>query len=202
MRSCAGRSVMSSPKKRMRPAVGMKSPVIALNSVVLPAPLEPRTARRSPAAILMLMPDKRDQGAEVTGDAIELQRMRAGALQACCQGIVRHVHRPPPAFASGLRAARVVAADLAERQELLLRNAQRLVHLRHDLDELVVELAVGALGDFGQEDVGDRIAVLVERDLAGRASRRRGSTGPRATSCRRRTGRRRPRRARAAPPSC
>ncbi len=38
----------SSPKKRMVPEVGGKSPVMQLNSVVLPAPLEPSTARRSP----------------------------------------------------------------------------------------------------------------------------------------------------------
>ena len=43
-------AVTSSPKKRTRPAVGGKSPVIALNSVVLPAPLAPMSARRSPAA--------------------------------------------------------------------------------------------------------------------------------------------------------
>src|SRR5262245_29514517 len=50
MRWWGGRSVMSSPKKRTRPDVGGKSPVIALNRVVLPAPLAPMTARRSPAA--------------------------------------------------------------------------------------------------------------------------------------------------------
>src|SRR3954468_9090415 len=50
MRSCGGSAVMSSPKKWMLPAVGGKSPVIALNSVVLPAPLEPRIAYFSPAA--------------------------------------------------------------------------------------------------------------------------------------------------------
>ena len=50
MRSCGGSSVMSSPKKWIRPAVGGKSPVMALNSVVLPAPLEPRIAYFWPAA--------------------------------------------------------------------------------------------------------------------------------------------------------
>src|SRR4051812_15497612 len=50
MRSCGGSAVMSSPKKRIRPAVGGKSPVMALKSVVLPAPLEPRMAAFSPAA--------------------------------------------------------------------------------------------------------------------------------------------------------
>src|SRR6202049_2369068 len=48
MRSYGGKLVTSSPKKRMVPEVGGKSPVMQLNSVVFPAPLEPSTARRSP----------------------------------------------------------------------------------------------------------------------------------------------------------
>src|SRR5215475_8965203 len=43
---------MSSPKKRIVPDDGGKSPVTQLNSVVLPAPLEPNTARRSPGRIV------------------------------------------------------------------------------------------------------------------------------------------------------
>src|SRR5215470_17511334 len=54
MRSCGGKWVMSSPKKRMVPEVGRKSPVTQLNSVVLPAPLEPSTARRSPGRTVMV----------------------------------------------------------------------------------------------------------------------------------------------------
>src|SRR5262249_33977469 len=45
---------MSSPKKRMVPEEGGKSPVMQLNSVVLPAPLEPSTARRSPGRTVMV----------------------------------------------------------------------------------------------------------------------------------------------------
>src|ERR1700712_3490921 len=41
--------VMSAPSKKIFPVVGGIAPVMALNSVVLPAPLGPRTARRSPA---------------------------------------------------------------------------------------------------------------------------------------------------------
>src|ERR1700681_1008823 len=48
MRSYGGKLVTSSPKKRIVPEVGGKSPVMQLNSVVFPAPLEPSTARRSP----------------------------------------------------------------------------------------------------------------------------------------------------------
>src|SRR5215475_9512638 len=45
---------MSSPKKRIVPDEGGKSPVTQLNSVVLPAPLEPSTARRSPGRTVMV----------------------------------------------------------------------------------------------------------------------------------------------------
>src|SRR3569833_1081647 len=45
---------MSSPKKRIVPEDGRKSPVTQLNSVVLPAPLEPSTARRSPGRTVMV----------------------------------------------------------------------------------------------------------------------------------------------------
>src|ERR1700757_2794727 len=45
---------MSSPKKRMVPEETGKSPVTQLNSVVLPAPLEPSTARRSPGRTVMV----------------------------------------------------------------------------------------------------------------------------------------------------
>src|ERR1700740_198927 len=45
---------MSSPKKRIVPEEGGKSPVTQLNSVVLPAPLEPSTARRSPGRTVIV----------------------------------------------------------------------------------------------------------------------------------------------------
>src|SRR5712671_4363693 len=48
MRSKGGKLVTSSPKNRIVPEVGGKSPVMQLKSVVFPAPLEPSTARRSP----------------------------------------------------------------------------------------------------------------------------------------------------------
>ena len=70
------------------------------------------------------------------------------------------------------------------------RNAERLVDLRDHLDQLVVEGAVGRRGDLGDELVGDRVAVLVERDLAGRRLEADLARAPLAASCRRRTGRR------------
>ena len=50
----AGNGLMSSPRKRIVPEEGGKSPVMQLNSVVLPAPFEPRTARRSPGRTVMV----------------------------------------------------------------------------------------------------------------------------------------------------
>ena len=55
MRSWAGKPVMSSPKKRMVPDVTGKSPVMQLNNVVLPAPFDPSTPRRSPGRTLSVM---------------------------------------------------------------------------------------------------------------------------------------------------
>src|ERR1700738_1304494 len=48
MRSNGGKLVTSSPKNRIVPEGRGKSPVMQLKSVVFPAPLEPRPARRSP----------------------------------------------------------------------------------------------------------------------------------------------------------
>ena len=45
-----GTRVMSLPNSAMEPESGVSSPVIRLNSVVLPAPLGPMISRRSPGA--------------------------------------------------------------------------------------------------------------------------------------------------------
>ena len=45
---CGARPVMSSPSKNMRPLSGLMKPDISANSVVLPAPLGPISARRLP----------------------------------------------------------------------------------------------------------------------------------------------------------
>src|SRR3984957_17435234 len=148
MRSCTGSVVISSLKKRMRPAVGMKSPVMALNSVVLPAPLEPMTARRSLAAIFMVTPDSATSAPKC--------RATLSSSSACapdsCKRVATDTSVTGSLSSERLRAARIIAAGLAELQEFVFRNAQRLVDLRNDLDELV----------------GDGVAVLVERHFAGR----------------------------------
>ena len=44
---CGGSPVMSSPSNTMRPLVGVRTPVMQLNNVDLPAPLGPMIARIS-----------------------------------------------------------------------------------------------------------------------------------------------------------
>ena len=82
MRSCGGSSVMSSPKKWIRPEVGGKSPVMALKSVVLPAPLEPRMAYFSPAADRQRHVVDGAQGAEGARHAAQHQRIVGGERRA------------------------------------------------------------------------------------------------------------------------
>src|SRR5258708_1539884 len=165
MRWCGGRSVMSSPKNRTRPEVGGKSPVIALNKVVLPAPLAPMMARRSPAATSNEMSSIATSAAKV--------RPTPASERAC----VAPTRADGDATRSGaiivplLRALgtlRVIAPNRPKPQELVARPPQGLVDLRDHLDDAVEQRGVGARGDLGQEDVGDGVAVVVELDLAGR----------------------------------
>ena len=55
-RAGAASAVTSSPRKSTRPAVGASSPEIRWNSVVLPAPFGPMTARSSPGSTAKLTP--------------------------------------------------------------------------------------------------------------------------------------------------
>ena len=66
---------MSSPKKRIVPEVGGKSPVMQLNSVVLPAPFEPSTARRSPGRMRQRDIVQRHERAEHPRHAAQLERV-------------------------------------------------------------------------------------------------------------------------------
>src|ERR1700727_3494180 len=70
------------------------------------------------------------------------------------------------------RAIWVIAVGDAKFHEVGFRNAQRLVDGRDDLDDLIVEMPVVRLGDFGQIVVGDSLAVFVERDFACRSVKR------------------------------
>src|SRR5438445_243488 len=70
------------------------------------------------------------------------------------------------------RATWIIAVGDAKFHKVGFRNAQRLVDGRDDLDDLIVEMPIVGLCDFGQIVVGDSLAVLVERDFAGRRVKR------------------------------
>ena len=117
---------MSSPKKRTRPAVGGKSPVMALNSVVLPAPLAPSTARRSPAATEN----------ETSSIARSAPKARRHALEH--EGVSRHSQ---PCFAAGSSA---VAGAAAKCLEAIV--ASRLAYLRQSGTSRAAEAHLLELG--------------------------------------------------------
>src|ERR1700754_1309404 len=179
IRSCAGSVVTSSPKKRTRPALAGKSPVTTLNSVVLPAPLAPITARRSPAATenetssmarsapnVRVTPSSSRASPVASGvvGSSEVTRVMASYPSGPPAGGRRSGRLVPPL----LRAARHVARSEAHLVELFLGEVELLVDLGNGLDHLVVERAVSALRHLGDEGRADGLAVLVERDLAGR----------------------------------
>src|SRR5690606_28481401 len=159
-RSCTGRSVTSSPNSRTLPVVGGKSPVIALNSVVLPAPLEPRTARRSPALTVRLMSARATSAPKWR---LTASSSRAFRPAPCSRDSASDLDNAMNA----LLAARVLAPDLAVGEELLVGQPERLAHLRNDLDGLVQQVAVRTLDDLGQEHVGNGVSTFVELDHPG-----------------------------------
>src|SRR5262245_40241632 len=160
MRSCGGRVVTSSPKKRTLPLRGGKSPMMALNSVVLPAPLAPSTARRSPGRRVKLTLSRATSAPKwqltpsISGARADAPCAMRWALSDTLSCSI---------------AFRVVAANRADRHELGAVHVERLVDARDDLDNLVVEAAVRALGHFGDEVRPDRLPVLVQPDLADRS---------------------------------
>src|SRR5439155_15087576 len=70
-----------------------------------------------------------------------------------------------------------VARAEADLVEVGLAHAEALVDVRHHLDDLVVEAAVGGLGDLGDERGADGLAVLVQDHLAGRGLELQGLEG-------------------------
>src|ERR1700680_3369815 len=101
---------------------------MALNNVVLPAPLAPRMARRSPAATEKL--------------TSSMARRAPKARDTPCSSSASAEAKAAPARASltGLFALRIVAGPEAHLVEFRLGQAQALAHVGNDLDHLVVEV--------------------------------------------------------------
>src|SRR5512134_458632 len=129
---------MSSPKNWTRPAVGGKSPVMALNKVVLPAPLAPRIARRSPAGTAKLMSSiaRKAPNCRVTRSSTS-----ASPDSAAEAGCVARGSSTTEAIASqfALRAVGHVARTHLEVGRL---QSERLIDVLFLADDLVVKPAL------------------------------------------------------------
>src|SRR5262245_55011655 len=157
IRSWGGSAVTSSPKNSTRPRVAAKSPVTTLNSVVLPAPLAPITARRSLTATEN----------ETSSIAVSAPNTRVTfSSRSASPGAVPFVvttNPPQPSLSACLRTIRLVArTDL----ELGRRHAERLVHVVDLLEHAVLEIALRVLHHLGDERRADRLPVRVELHVA------------------------------------
>src|ERR1700722_9212411 len=160
----------------MRPAVGGNAPAMALNSVVLPAPLGPMMARRSPRGTVRLTPStaRSASNATTTSESVRIgsdtvtfvdtQMRNTRALRAL-KGMIK-LSRSRLSFLDPLEGPRVrrllhvgLGVVLPE-----LRDA-RIARDRH-----IPVFAIGALDHFADLDVVNRVAVGIELD--GRAERR------------------------------
>ena len=68
---------MRSPAKVMAPSSGANTPAIMLNSVVLPAPFGPITAKIAPCAHAEAHLVDREQAAEALADAVDCRAARS-----------------------------------------------------------------------------------------------------------------------------
>src|SRR5258705_9277995 len=127
----------------MRPSVGRVSPLIRLNKVVLPAPLGPMSARRSPGPTVRLTPST----ARSPPKSFE-RPLRLSAATA-------------PSITSAILAGREVAVVDGLLQEFLRLVLPELRDGRVRVDDGVPELTVLLL-DLANVDVLDRVAVGVE----------------------------------------
>src|SRR5436853_5499324 len=156
--------LMSAPRNSIVPALGGTSPEMTLNSVVLPAPFGPRTARLSPCATSRStsrtawrppnrrpIPRKRRIGSACSGSA------------ACVTRLPDHLWvlgladpRQAPLHAGGSGAPR-------GRRRRGERPAEGLVDLRDEAHRLDVQLAALVV-ELLVVDRDDALAVLVQVD--------------------------------------
>src|SRR6266446_5391867 len=127
----------------MRPSLGRVSPLIRLKSVVLPAPLGPMIARRSPGPTVRLTPSTARRPPNSLQRPL---RLSAAATR--------------PVTSAGL-ARREVAVVHGLLQEIFGLVLPELRDGRVGVDDGVPELAVPLL-DLADVDVLDRVAVGVE----------------------------------------
>ena len=170
----AGSAVTSSPNSSTVPAVGGNSPEIRLNSVVLPAPLGPRIARRSPGRTSRSTPDTAIDAAEAPADPPQAEDRR-GAVSGCrgelpssywpnetSSALPTHGGASPFSHFGLLRSGAGVSGEKKPPKVWSTSGIRRNVcDVRHAVAGLVGD-------DLLHEHVRDRLAVVVERDVAPR----------------------------------
>src|SRR5439155_3510959 len=143
----------------MRPSVGLVSPLIRLNSVVLPAPLGPMIARRSPGPTVRLTPST----ARSPPNSFE-SPLR---LSATARSVMRLGWSDGLGSASAVLARREVTVVHGLLQEILGPVLPELRDGRVGLNHGVPELAALLL-HLADVDVLDRVAIRVELHRAPR----------------------------------
>src|ERR1700688_4982450 len=176
-RRCGGSVVTSWPSTIMRPPVGGSAPAMALNSVVLPAPLGPIMARRWPRGTVRLTPStaRKASNATTTSESVQIgsdttiagrwnaapaapPRWRAqGSLMPSGSSLLDTSGSSLLDALEGSRIRRLLHVSLGVVSPEL-RNV-RIARHRH-----VPVLAVGPLDDLADLDVVDRVAVTIELD--------------------------------------
>jgi len=95
-RRCGGTGAISLPSSRMRPSSGVSKPASIRNSVVLPQPLGPSSAKNS-AADVERQPVDRPEGAEPFRHRLDAQQRHVGRLllRSGFQWFLGHIVRQP-----------------------------------------------------------------------------------------------------------
>src|SRR5689334_4019212 len=140
-------AVMSSPPRRMRPAVGTISPESRLTSVDLPAPLVPMTACTSPR--------RSASETSLTAASPPKRRVRAWAS--------RRTSPTPPAAAAPAPVASVIVGhhrDPAPCAPLRLQADETLGHGRDERDDRDAEGELPVVGDDAADEALGRVQLL------------------------------------------
>src|SRR5262249_5671910 len=175
VRRWLGQSVTSRPNRRICPELAGWIPVMTLKRVVLPAPLGPMTALRSPGRILRSTPRTAWSPPKLLYRPMS---SRTGVTASCIcwstraslQGLGPEPARRAPASGGLLFAEftrRIVAAVHRRLEELVLLELPELIDVRVGLDDRIPELLLVVaehllLLDFLDVDVLHRIAHLID----------------------------------------
>src|SRR5215475_9335760 len=159
MRKCARRDggirVISLPSKRTRPAAATAVPVMALNKVVLPAPLGPMTARRAPASSVIETPSTAFSAPNCT---VMSRICRSGLAVMAANAVLRPGERqvwPRAPFPSGFHALECPGIRRLLQVGFWIIFPE-LGNLRIAIDGYVPELPIGPLLDAPDIQVVNR----------------------------------------------